>query len=71
MILIFIIVLISLISYYIWTYRHPYSWQKYKGNKKVLTAILLLLLVFAFANMEHIADIYNKIIDFILKGLHL
>ena len=71
MILIYIITLISLIVYYIWTYRHPYSWQKYKGNKKVLTAILLLILVFILANMEYIVDIYNRIMDFILKGLKL
>lgn len=71
MILIYILVLISLIAYYIWTYRHPYSWQKYKGNKKVLTAILLLILVFFVANMDKVGNIINKALDIIEEGLRV
>ena len=71
MILIYILVLISLIAYYIWTYTHPYSWQKYKGDKKILVIIILLIVAFLVANMEYVSKIYNYIADLIMKGLKI
>lgn len=71
MILIFIIVLISLMSYYIWTYTHPYSWQKYKGDKRILGAIIVLICLFMVANMEYIEKIVNWILDILEKGLKI
>ena len=71
MILIYILVLISLIAYYIWTYLHPYSWQKYRGDKKILAIIILLIVAFLVANMEYIEKIINWILDILEKGLKI
>ena len=71
MILIYILVLISLIAYYIWTYLHPYSWQKYRGDKKILGAIIVLICLFMVANMDKVGIIINKILDIIEKGLRV
>ena len=71
MILIYILVIISLIAYYIWTYLHPYSWQKYRGDKKILSIIILLIVAFLVANMDKVGNIINKTLDIIEKGLRV
>lgn len=71
MILIYILVLISLIAYYIWTYLHPYSWQKYRGDKKILALIIGMILLFIVVNWNPIGNTISDVFDYVLKGIRI